>query len=109
MDTGDFAIFCAVGLPMLVGGFVVYLNHRKEMFKIMSASNSQNSKQTEAMLARIATLETKCAKLEEQVLLAHEQLADERRQLDNKLSAILPEISSDSKAPRPAERSKTIG
>ena len=79
-------LFIVVGLP-------VFLYHRREVLRMKGVSD----KQTVKLSDRVATLEQRCDRLEEQVTQAHLLLADEQRQMDRKLSAILP----DAPAPQP--------
>jgi uncharacterized coiled-coil protein SlyX len=54
------------------------------------ASNKELAVRLEALEQKHALLEQRCEKLQDQVTEAHLQLADERRVLDQKLSAMLP-------------------
>ena len=111
---GEITWMMVIGVMVLghvVSGIISsFFKHREQIVKLKATAQTEKTDDKQVQLAaRVEALEKQCAKLQEQVLIAHEQLADERRQLDNKLAAILPEISSETKAPRPVERSKTIG
>ncbi len=72
----------------IVIGWPVWLSHRRRVMELTSAQGRENKK----LLERLEALEKRCEKLEEQVVETHIQLSDERRELDKKLSAILPDV-----------------
>jgi uncharacterized protein YlxW (UPF0749 family) len=89
-----------------------YFKHREKLAELQSKGSNLDSGRMNQLQQRVDALEKQCAKLQEQVLTAHEQLADERRALDNKLAAILPEIPPATSSPvqvRSPQASKTIG
>lgn len=78
-------------LATIVVGLPVFLHHRRQVLKMKLAKKEEFG----ALHAKLEKIENRCEKLQEQIVDIHHQLADERRQLDCKLSAMLPE------APRP--------
>jgi len=64
-----------------------WLRYRIKALKTRSGTDGEVAK----LAQRLAALEKQCAKLQEQVLDAHTLLADEQRQLDHKLTAMLPD------------------
>ena len=75
--------FIVIGLP-------VWLYHRREVLKMKGTAKGE----TTSLSQRVAALEKRCEKLEEQVTQAHLLLADEQRQMDRKLAAMLPDADS---------------
>ena len=71
---------------LIVVGLPVYLGHRQKMAEIRA---KQTADPNGELLARIAALEKKCEKLQEQVNEAHILIHDEQRELDRKLAASL--------------------
>ncbi len=67
-------------------GFPVWLYHRREILRMRGTA----AKDVQRLRERIEGLEKRCAKLEEQVASAHMLIADEQRQLDKKLSNLVP-------------------
>ncbi len=68
----------AIGLP-------VWLHHRRKMAELRG-THAQILAQMEE---RLQSLEKKCDKLEEQVLECQTQMADEGRELDQRLAQVL--------------------
>ena len=102
----------------ITGAIRAWMKHRRYIAKL-KYENAQNTTSTAemsrlqerctALEKRCATLEqggvdavalnARCAKLEEQVLAAHLQLADERRTLDNKLNDLLGDAPLTARTP----------
>ena len=108
---GDVSAIVIMGMTMIMmvvfitKGIPLLLAHAREMEQMKRGANSG----TDALHDRVAALEQRCAKLEEQVTEAHLLLADEQRQMDQKLAAILPDtpapaFSIPDTKPRGAER-----
>lgn len=76
-------IFITKGLPLV-------LAHQREWAQTRRGANSG----TDELRDRVAALGQRCTKLEEQITEAHVLLADEQRQMDKKLAAILPDAPS---------------
>jgi hypothetical protein len=76
-----------IGLTALMG-VILYFDYKEKALKTKQQGAAEPD---EKLLARIDALEKQCAKLQEQVTDAHALLADERRALDQKLAAMLPE------------------
>jgi hypothetical protein len=74
-------------------GAIVFLKWLDYRYKASVTPAAKDGK-VESLTQRVEALEKQCAKLQEQMLDAHTLLADEQRQLDHKLAAILPEPSS---------------
>ena len=81
---------CIFGLPWLARIRRENLAHAREMAQIKAGKDGQSGPELQQLRERCDALEKRCAKLEEQVTEAHSLLADEQRQLDKKLSNILP-------------------
>ena len=78
------------GLAIILGiavGLPVWLHHRRRMVEMRGTQ----AQQFEDMRNRIDVLEQKCEKLTEQVLECQTQMADEGRELDQRLSQLLSE------------------
>ena len=69
---------------------VLILKHKRDLAKIANGTGA-DSADVNALRTRCDSLEKRCEKLEEQVISAHTQLADERRELDHKLASMLPD------------------
>ena len=88
-------------------GLVLILKHKRDMARI--ARGSADDTAINELRTRCETLEKRCEKLEGEVLSAHNQLADERRELDRKLTAMLPDASAgQTGSSKSGERIKTI-
>jgi hypothetical protein len=72
---------------VIVIGLPTWFYHRREMMKMKGLARND----TAALGERVTALEKRCDKLEERITEAHVLLADEQRQMDRKLSAILPD------------------
>ncbi|MCY3023626.1 MAG: hypothetical protein NTW87_31995 [Planctomycetota bacterium] len=72
--------FVVVGLP-------VWLYHRREVLRMKGLARNE----TAAVSQRVTALESRCDTLEERVTEAHVLLADEQRQMDRRLAAMLPD------------------
>jgi hypothetical protein len=89
--------FIVVGLP-------VFLYHRREVLRMSGLSNRQTMKLSD----RVAALEKRCDTLEERIAEAHLLLADEQRQMDRKLSAILPDAPAPIPDAMPDEKERSL-
>ncbi|MGD0090459.1 MAG: hypothetical protein ABSE73_11115 [Planctomycetota bacterium] len=88
---GFFVLMGVIVIGVIGAGvFAMWLDYRHKASKTGAAAGGK----VESLEQRLAALEKQCARLEEQVLQAHVLLADEQRQLDHKLAAILPEATS---------------
>ncbi|MGD0089104.1 MAG: hypothetical protein ABSE73_04230 [Planctomycetota bacterium] len=86
-----------IGSLLIVVGLPIFLYHRREVLRMRGFSD----KHTVKLSDRVATLEQRCDKLEERVTEAHLLLADEQRQMDRKLSALLPDAPAPESDPSP--------
>jgi len=81
------SVFWVFGFLIGIVGLKLWFRYRLEALRIKGGSEAE----TGQLERRVEALEKQCAKLQEQVLDAHALLADEQRQLDRKLTAMLPD------------------
>ena len=72
-------------------GLPIWLHHRRHMLKM----KQNGANELQALQSRIDKLEARCSTLQEQVTEAHLLLADERRELDQRLDKRLSQIGPD--------------
>ncbi|MCK6472943.1 MAG: hypothetical protein L6R28_14465 [Planctomycetes bacterium] len=98
LGVGGGIVIATIAFFTIVVGLPVYLHHRRLMAKMQGVEEDRIS----ALKNEVAELRKRCETLERDILVLHEEMADETRVLDRKLSSILPGDEAESEA-------KTVG
>lgn len=98
LSVGGGITLAFIAIAAIVIGLPVYLHHRRRMAQLSGLSDEKVA----ALRSEIAELRKRCETLERDILVLHEEMADETRVLDRKLSSILPGDETDGEA-------KTVG
>lgn len=94
LSIGGGIAIAAIAFFSIVIGFPVYLHHQRRMAQMRGAAEDK----VLALKGEIEELRKRCETLERDILVIHEQMADETRVLDRKLSSILPGGEPDGEA-----------
>lgn len=106
LSVGGGITLAFIAITAIVIGLPVFLHHRRRMAQLSGFSDEKVA----ALRSEIETLRKRCETLESDILVIHEQMADETRVLDRKLNSILPgdEPENASKAAGPSKDNNPV-